>query len=98
RELDLAVPHAGDVREVEFAGYFNRTPSQVRDVLAANKLTSPSTHIGMPKDDAAWRQTLDVSREIGHEWVTVPSLDGGPRKSIDDWKRTAERFNQLGTM
>jgi sugar phosphate isomerase/epimerase len=84
--------------EVEFAGYFNRTPAQVRAVLAANKLTAPSTHIGFPKDDTAWKATLDQAREIGHEWVTIPSLDSAMRKTPDDWKRTADRFNQLGMM
>src|SRR3954452_20059954 len=48
--------------ELEFAGYFKRTPAQVRAALAANKLTSPSTHIGWPKDDAAWQKTLDETK------------------------------------
>jgi sugar phosphate isomerase/epimerase len=85
-------------REVEFAGYFNRTPEQVRAVLASNKLTSPSTHIGWPKDDEAWKQTVDQAKEIGHEWVTIAYLDAAMRKTPDDWKRIADRFNQLGTM
>jgi sugar phosphate isomerase/epimerase len=84
--------------EVEFAGYFNRTPEQVRAALSANKLTAPSTHIGFPKDDAAWKQTLDQARETGHQWVTIPSLESAMRKTPDDWKRTADRFNQLGAM
>ncbi len=85
-------------REVEFAGYFNRTPSLVRASLAANKLTSPSTHVGLPKDDTAWKETLDQANEIGHSWVTVASLPNSARTTPDDWKRTADRFNQLGTM
>jgi len=84
--------------EVEFAGYFNRTPAQVRAVLAANKLTAPSTHVGFPPSEASWKQTLEQSKEIGHEWVTIPSLDAAMRKTADDWKRTAERFNQIGAV
>jgi len=32
-------------KEVEFAGYFGRTPQQVRDALKANGLTSPAAHV-----------------------------------------------------
>jgi sugar phosphate isomerase/epimerase len=85
-------------REVEFAGYFNRTPAQVRAVLSANKLTAPSTHIGFPKDDADWKRTLDGAREMGHAWVVIPSVDGASKMTGDAWKRTADRFNQLGAM
>src|SRR6267378_2902636 len=34
-------------KEVEFAGYFGRTPAQVRALLKKNGLSSPSTHIGL---------------------------------------------------
>ncbi len=84
--------------EVEFAGYFNRTPAQVREVLAANKLTAPSTHIGFPKDDAAWKGTLDQATAMGHQWVVIASIDGRMTRTLDDWKRVADRFNQLGAM
>ena len=32
-------------REVEFAGYFDHTPQQVRALLDRNKLTAPSVHV-----------------------------------------------------
>src|SRR6266700_6555130 len=32
-------------REVEFAGYFDHTPQQVRAVLDRNKLSTPSVHV-----------------------------------------------------
>ena len=85
-------------REVEFASYFGRTPAQVRAVLATNGLTSPATHIDFPKDDDAWKRTLDNAKEIGHEWVVVPWLDAAMRKTPDDWKKVADRYNQLGTL
>lgn len=82
-------------REVEFAGYFGRTPAQVRAALAAHGLAAPSTHVALPADDAAWITTLDEARAAGHEWVVIAWLDAPMRRTPDDWKRTADRFNAL---
>ena len=38
-------------KEVEFAGYFGRTPDEVRKLLQKNHLTSPSTHLGFESLD-----------------------------------------------
>lgn len=85
-------------REVEFAGYFGRTPAQVREVLRRNGLAAPSTHIELPVDDVAWKRTLDEASAIGHEWATVAWIDAPMRRTPDDWARLAERFNHLGTL
>lgn len=82
--------------EVEFAGYFGRTPDQVRAALTANKLRSPSTHLGIPASEDAWKKTLDDAKAIGHEWVIVASLPPAMHANPDDWPRVADRFNQLG--
>ena len=83
-------------KEVEFAGYFGRTAAQIRDMLRANGLTSPSTHIPFPASDDAWKRTLDEANAIGHGWVVIAGLDAAMRKNPEDWARVAERFNALG--
>lgn len=81
-------------KDVEFAGYFNRSPAEIRDLLARNGLGSPSTHIGFgPLSGDARQRTLDEAKAIGHEYVTVPSPPSGPRATLDDWKRIADSFN-----
>ena len=35
-------------KEVEFAGYFDHTPQQVRAILDKNGLTAPSVHVDYP--------------------------------------------------
>ncbi len=82
-------------KEVEFAGYFGRTPAQIRDVLKANKLTSPSAHIPLPASDDAWKKALDDAKVAGHEWAVVPWLEVPMRK---DWAQLADRFNGLAAM
>ena len=82
-------------KDVEFAGYFNRTPTEIRDLLAQNGLGSPSTHLGFNTLAPAARQkTLDDAKAIGHQYITIPSPPSGPRATLDDWKRIADSFNE----
>jgi sugar phosphate isomerase/epimerase len=82
-------------KEVEFAGYFGRTPRQVRDLLKRYHLTSPSTHL--PYDSFQnWQKVLDDSKTIGHKWVTLPFIPEEKRRTVADWKGLAAQFNQVG--
>lgn len=83
-------------REVEFAGYFNRTPKQIRAVLKANRLTSPSAHLPWPgNNDDAWKKSLDDAKAIGHKWAVVPWFEESMR---NEWAAKADRINQMATM
>ena len=100
RDFDGTLARVADIgyREVEFAGYFGRTPAQVREALARHGLRAPSTHIALPADDAAWARTLEDAKAIGHDWVTIAWLDAPLRSSPADWARVADRFNHLGRL
>jgi sugar phosphate isomerase/epimerase len=67
----------------------------VREVLKANGLTAPSSHIPLPADDAAWARALDAANAVGHHWVVIPWIDAALRRKPDDWPRFADRFNSL---
>jgi sugar phosphate isomerase/epimerase len=81
--------------EVEFAGYFGKTPEQIRTMLLAHRLSSPSSHIPLPANDDAWQRALADARTIGHEWAVIPWLDPTQRK---DWGPFADRLNHLARM
>ena len=84
--------------EVEFAGYYGRTPEQVRQVLDRVGLTAPSTHIGLDLLRTSLDAQVRTAQVIGHEFITVPSLPRtmGPLRTADAWRRVADEFNQLG--
>lgn len=82
-------------REVEFAGYFGRTPRQIRAALDAEGLAAPSAHVGLEAFDD-WPATLEAAAVMGHEWLVVASLPEAMRATLDDWRRTAERFDRAG--
>ena len=82
-------------KEVEFAGYFGRTPREVHEMLEKYHLSSPSTHL--PYDSFQnWQKVLDDSKVIGHKWVTLPWIPEEKRRTVADWKAIAAQFNQVG--
>jgi sugar phosphate isomerase/epimerase len=101
RDFDGTLARVAEIgyREVEFAGYYKRTPAQVREVLHRTGLTAPSAHIPLPASDDVWTRALDDARVIGHEWIVLPWLDPAVRpRTAADWSRFATRLNQLGTL
>ena len=80
---------------VEFAGYGNRTPEQVRAALDRLKLTAPSTHIGMAPLRSELDGQIHIAQTIGHEYITVPSLGNEMPAPADGWKKIADEFNAI---
>ena len=83
-------------REVEFAGYFDRTPQQVRAALDRNGLTSPSTHVDLASIGTRLPQIIEASRTIGHKYIVMPWLDDATRVQPDIWQRVSDTLNRAG--
>ncbi|MFW6193171.1 MAG: sugar phosphate isomerase/epimerase family protein [Gemmatimonadota bacterium] len=82
-------------REVEFAGYFDRTPEEIRRAVDAAGLSAPSAHVGVETLED-WPATLDAAVAVGHDWIVVASLPPEMTGTLDDWRRVAERFEAAG--
>jgi sugar phosphate isomerase/epimerase len=82
-------------REVEFAGYFDRTPDRVRATLDRLGLTSPATHLGIEQVRDNLDATIDSARTIGQRWLVVPSLPGSMR-SVEGYTQVAGILNRAG--
>jgi len=83
-------------REVEFAGYFKQSPADVRKMLDDDGLTSPSTHLGLDDVRERFDATAEIAHVVGQRYLTVASLDMRTLKTLDDWKRMADTFNEAG--
>ena len=88
----LAKVAAAGYQEVEFAGYFGRTPAQITALLRQNNLTSPSSHLGIDVFEKT-PSVLADAKAIGNEWATLPWLPEERRKTLDDWKRLPGMLN-----
>jgi len=82
-------------KEMEFAGYFGRSASQVKSVLDRNGLTSPAAHIQLTAVRSNLEQEIEFAAELGQTYIVVPSLPGDER-SLDDYRRHAETLNSAG--
>jgi sugar phosphate isomerase/epimerase len=83
-------------KEVEFAGYFGRTPQQIRSILDANGLTSPSAHsAAMPAIRTRLSQLIDEAAIIGQKYLICASI---PRSEMtaDGFKKVAGELNHAG--
>lgn len=93
----LAKVAAIGYKEVEFAGYFKRTPGQIRDALKQNGLTSPAAHVDYPSlAEDKLPAVLETAHTIGHRYLVNPWIDESLRKEPDIWKRVADTFNRAG--
>jgi sugar phosphate isomerase/epimerase len=84
-------------KNLEFAGYYNRTPEQVRALLDRLQVFSRSAHIGAPlmRQDAAAQ--IRAAKTIGQEYITLPSYNFG-REGLVGWRKGVAEFNQWGKM
>jgi sugar phosphate isomerase/epimerase len=83
-------------QEVEFAGYFDHSPADVRALLDKNGLTAPCCHLGYDVLEKRLPETIDAANIVGHTYIVCPWIDEKLRKSPDGWKRVADFFNQTG--
>ena len=75
---------------------FGRSTKEVRDTLKKEGLKAPSAHMAPETILTDWEQSLDTARQLGHQYLIVPSLPSETSKSLDAWKLWANRFNSAG--
>ena len=92
---DIAAIGYKDVELLGSMNNFDMPPARLRTILDRNGLRAPSTHVSGNALDDLDRQ-LDEARTLGHQYLIVASLPiSGPR-SVDDYRRWADRLNESG--
>jgi sugar phosphate isomerase/epimerase len=83
-------------KEVEFAGYFNHSPKDVRASLDKLGLSAPSVHVSIDIVRNHLPEAIEAAKIIGHKYIVCPWIDEADRKSPDGYKTYAESFNKAG--
>jgi sugar phosphate isomerase/epimerase len=95
-EGTLAQVAAIGYKEVEFAGYYNHSPKEVRSLLDHHGLTSPSTHVDYEVLGDQWPNEIETSKVIGQSYIICPWIPEEIRNRPDGWRQAAETFNRAG--
>lgn len=82
--------------EVEFAGYYDRTPNEIAALLDELGLTAPATHIPLKRLRTAPDAVIQMAKRLGHQYIVCPYLGDAERTSLDDYRRLAEEFSAFG--
>src|SRR5256884_3648351 len=76
-EGTIARVAATGYREVEFAGYFGKSPRDVRALLDHHGLSSPSSHVSLAPDQ--WRAAPHPPPPLGHPHLVIAWVPAGER-------------------
>ncbi|MGQ0712892.1 MAG: sugar phosphate isomerase/epimerase family protein, partial [Gemmatimonadaceae bacterium] len=97
-ERTLADIAAIGYKDLELLGSMNNfgmPPTKLRATLDRNGLRAPSTHVSGSALDDLDRQ-LDEAKTLGHEYLIVASLPIQGQRTVDDYRRWADRLNAAG--
>lgn len=78
------------------SGYFGKTPKEVKEILNRYGLSAPSIHVDLPTLRNNMEGVAEAAHVVGHKYVGIAMIPDDMRKSLEDYKKTAEIFNQVG--
>ena len=82
-------------KEVEFAGYFDHSPKDIRAILDKTGLAAPSCHVAYAVVENHLPEQIEAAQVIGHKFIVCPWIDEANR-TVDGYKRATELFNKAG--
>ncbi len=93
---------AAGYKEVEPAGYYDKTAADFRKSLSDAGLRAVSTHHPLDMFRAKADELIEYGHNLGLEYIVCPSPSrrdpnaNGEHMTLDDWHFTAEELNRLG--
>ena len=95
--------HAAGYREVEAAGYFDKSAADFRHAMDDAGLRCISTHLNLSALRTKLDESLEYAHALGLEYIICSSSGGVHRDpaakgetTLDDWRYIAGEFNRIG--
>lgn len=79
------------------SGFFGKKPTEFLAVAKANGISIPAMHTDFDTLLTKMGPLAEAANQLGAKYVILPSIPDQNRKTLDDYKRTANLFNQIGT-
>jgi sugar phosphate isomerase/epimerase len=77
---------------------FGKSTAEVKAALQREGLRAPSAHIAPITILIGWEKRLETAKQLGHEYLIVPSLTGDTSRTLDQWREWADKFNAAGAV
>ena len=61
-------------------------------------LSARWAHISPLRFLMGWQKRLDAAKELGHEYLVVPSFTDDTSQTLDQWREWADHFNKAGAV
>ena len=81
--------------EVEFAGYFDHSPAEIRSFLDSAGLAAPSAHVQLDDMRSRAGEVIDAAQVIGHDFLVLGWVAPSERKTLDQYRAHAELCNRF---
>jgi len=78
------------------SGYFGHTAVEMKKLLFENGFSVPSIHTDLDTLQTKMDKLGEAAQILGNEYVVLPSIPAENRKTLDDYKKMAESFNEIG--
>jgi sugar phosphate isomerase/epimerase len=97
-DLDEALCRVAKIgyREVEFAGLFGRSPTEVRARLDAHGLRAIASHANWQQLRDTPQQAIDDAKVIGASYLVLAWLPPEERQTLAQWENWIARLNTAG--
>jgi sugar phosphate isomerase/epimerase len=85
-------------QELEFGGTYGQSAAELRKTLDGLGLKNVAGGSSMAQLTKGLDKMLEEASQLGRKYVVCywPWMDSGENKTLDDFRRTAARFNKLG--
>jgi sugar phosphate isomerase/epimerase len=78
------------------SGYFNHTAKQLKELLDSLGLRTPAMHVGLDTLRNNLGETAEAAHILGQQYAGIASIPEEERRTLDDYKRMADEFNDIG--
>jgi sugar phosphate isomerase/epimerase len=82
--------------EIEFAGYYDRSPKEIGAMLDDLGLSAPAAHVPLQQIRKAPDDLIQTAQAIGHDYLVCPYLREADRGSLDAYRQRAQEFSDFG--
>jgi sugar phosphate isomerase/epimerase len=82
--------------QVEFAGYYDKSATELKKIMDSEGLSSPSCHVPLDVMQKDLDKVIEQALVVGHKYLVLPYLMDTDRKTIDQYKALAAFLNKAG--